>query len=404
MSKTKTLVIIFLTVFMDMLGVTIIIPVIPALFFEADSQFFDAAVSIDQRSILYGILIAAYPFMQFFGAPLLGTLSDQYGRKPVLRWTILGSLVGYLLFGYAILYHHLWLLFISRMIPGFMGGNIAIIMSSIADVSDAESKAKNFGLVGAAFGIGFILGPTIGGVLADDQLVSWFNHATPFWFTSILTIINLLFITFFFKETLNEKRQVSVTPMQGIRNIQSVFKNPQLRRIFTVVLFLTLGFTFFTQFFSVLLIQKFSYSEKDIGFLYGWIGIWLVFTQGVIVRRLSGKVAPEKILRYTPLALAIFIGLLLFPNESFWFFILNPCVAIAQGMTSPNLTTVVSQQAGADHQGEMLGIMSSMNSLGFMLPPLIAGYLNTLNGSLPLIAGSLFIFLAWIIFNFRRST
>ena len=198
-SGQKTIVIIFLTVFLDMLGITIIIPVIPALFFDADSLFFGPSYSMDDRSILYGILIAAYPFMQFFGAPLLGTLSDKYGRKPLLRWTILGSLIGYLLFGYAILTHNLILLFISRMIPGFMGGNISIIMSSIADVSSEENKAKNFGMVGAAFGIGFILGPSLGGVLADSELVSWFNHATPFWFTSLLTVINLLFVSFAFK-------------------------------------------------------------------------------------------------------------------------------------------------------------------------------------------------------------
>ena len=381
-----------------MLGITIIIPVIPALFFESDSLFFDPSFSMDDRSVLYGLLIAAYPFMQFFGAPLLGTLSDKYGRKPLLRWTIFGSFIGYMLFGYAILSHNLILLFVSRMIPGFMGGNISIIMSSIADVSSEENKARNFGMVGAAFGIGFILGPTLGGILADDQLVSWFNHATPFWFTSLLTIINLLFITFAFKETLPESREVVITPFKGIQNVITTMSLPHLRHIFLVVLLLSLGFTFFTQFFSVLLIQEFEYSEKDIGFLYGWIGLWLVFTQAVIVRKLSGKVAPKKILLYTPLALAFFVGLILVPDQSMWFFLINPCIAMAQGMTSPNLMTLVSEKAGATHQGEILGINASMNSVGQMLPPVLAGYLNTLNGSFPLMAASLFIFLAWVVY------
>jgi DHA1 family tetracycline resistance protein-like MFS transporter len=399
-SSTRIIGIIFLTVFLDMLGVTIVIPVIPALFFDADSLFFSPEFPVDSRSILYGLLVASYPFMQFFGAPVLGTLSDKYGRKPILRISIFGSLIGYILFAVAILEHNLWLLFVSRMIPGFMGGNIAIIMSSISDVSSDEHKARNFGLVGAAFGIGFILGPTIGGILADDQIVSWFNHATPFWFTSILTVINLLFITFAFQETLREKREVSITFLRGIQNIATSMSIPRLRNIFLVVLCLSLGFSFFTQFFSVLLIQKFNYGEKDIGFLYGWIGIWLVFTQAVIVRRLSGKIDSEKILVYTPLALAFFVGMILIPDQSIWFFLINPLIAISQGMTSPNLMTVVSKQAGPAHQGEILGINQSMNSVGQMIPPAVAGWLNTLNGSYPLMAGSLFIFFAWLVYNF----
>lgn len=389
---------IFVTVFLDMLGIGIIIPVIPALFFEADSSFFDPTISRDFRSITYGLLIGAFPFMQFFGAPILGALSDRFGRKPMIMVSLTGTMIGYLLFALAVALQNLPLLFLSRMLPGFFGGNISIVYAAIADVSDEQSRPKNFGLVGMSFGLGFILGPSLGGVLADDSVVSWFGPETPFLFTAALTLLNIGLVWRWFRETIEARRQTPLNPLQGFRNIAKSFSEPRLRTIFSVVLLLSLGFSFFTQFFSVLLIEKFSYSEKDIGFLFAWIGLWLVITQGVFVRRLSRIASPKIILRYSILALGLALLALLLPDKSYLFFFLNPLVAIAQGITSPNLTTVVSVQAGAEYQGEVLGINQSMLSLGQIVPPLIAGYLNTISGSLPILASGLIVVLGWAVY------
>jgi DHA1 family tetracycline resistance protein-like MFS transporter len=409
MTKSKTtrspLLAIYLTVFLDMLGVTIIIPVLPALFFDAGTTIFEAEMSLTMRSVLYGLLLASYPLMQFFGAPALGALSDRHGRKPVLTAALVGTLVGYLLFGTAILTKNIWLLFFSRMLPGFTGGNISIVLSAIADVSDEQSRAKNFGLVGAAFGLGFILGPTIGGILADNSVVSWFDHATPFWFTAGLTLLNILLVRIAFPETLRQSRQMRITLLKGFENIGRSFQAPNLRKIFIVVLFMSLGFTFFTQFFSVYLIQKFSFSEKNIGFLYGWIGVWLVITQAMTVRRLSRFFQPAQLIRVTAFFMAIAIGMLLLPADARWFYLLNPIVATFHGITAPNLTAFVSQQARPDQQGEILGINQSMQSLGQAIPPLIAGYMNAVNVNLPLAMAAVLIFTAWLLFfvNFGRK-
>lgn len=400
-SATRSpLFIIFLTVFIDMLGVGIIIPVIPVIFFDPSSAFFATEVTNTYRSVTYGLLIASFPFMQFFGAPILGTISDRFGRKPILTMSLIGTMIGYALFAWAILQQNLVLLFISRMIPGFMGGNIAIILSSIADISDEKSKTKNFGLVGMAFGIGFILGPTIGGILADETVYSGFSHATPFWFTAILTLLNLIFVQFAFPETLKESRFSRISPFRGFQNIALSFQVPKLRYIFMVVLLLSLGFSFFTQFFSVYLIQEFSYSEKNIGILYGWIGLWLAFTQGVVVRKLSAKFKTTQLLSVTILGLSLAIVVLLVPSQAVWFYVLNPFVALFQGTTSPNLISLISSQAGPEQQGEILGINQSMNSLGQMVPPLIAGYINAIDSSLPLIAAASLTFIGWLVFMF----
>lgn len=403
-SRRSPLLAIFLTVFLDMLGLTIIIPVLPALFFDPENHIFQPEVSESTRSMLYGLLIASYPFMQFFGAPILGALSDQKGRKPILSIALVGTMIGYVLFGIAIMTHNLWLLFFSRMLPGFTGGNISIVLSAIADISEEDSKAKNFGMVGAAFGLGFILGPTIGGILADNTVVSWFNHQTPFWFTAILTFLNLVLVYFAFPETLTEIMPRKINPWQGLTNIATSFKTANLRGIFTVVLCLSLGFSFFAQFFSVYLIQKFGFAEKNIGFLYGWIGIWLVIAQAFVVRRLSNYFDPGAILRVSAFFLAVTIGSLLLPENPAWFYVLNPLVAVSQGITSPNLTAFVSRLARPDQQGEIIGINQSMISLGQMVPPIIAGYINALNQNFPLMASSGFIMAGWLFFLYFFKT
>lgn len=397
---------IFLTVFIDMLGIGIIIPVIPALFFDASTSIFDPSVSEARRSILYGLLVAAYPFMQFFGAPLLGALSDRYGRKPVLVISLLGTMAGYILFALAIYQENVWLLYLSRMLPGFTGGNISVILSSIADVSDEQSRTKNFGLVGMAFGLGFILGPFLGGVLADDAVVSWFNHATPFWFTAGLTLLNIGFVHFKFGETLQQRRESRLSLFTGFRNVAKSFSIPNLRVIFAVVLLLSLGFSFFTQFFSVYLIQRFQFTELKIGQLYAWIGIWLAITQGLTVRLLARRFHSAQLLNVSILGMGIALGLLLIPDKAVWFYLINPLIATFQGITSPNMTSVISMQAGSERQGEILGINQSMQSLGQIIPPLIAGYINAIDVRLPLLAATVLTLLGWLVYVavFQRRT
>jgi len=397
--KTNSLLLftIFITVFIDLLGVGIIIPVLPSVFY-ADGAAFGIGTSESSVALYYGLLLACYPAMQLIGAPILGTLSDKYGRKPILTIALIGTFVGYALFAYAIVIKSLWLLFFARLLPGFTGGNISIVMSAISDISTDDARTRNFGLVGLAFAVGFILGPTIGGVMADNTVVSWFNHSVPFVFTAGLTLVNILLVQFIFKETLKVRKEGKVSVLKGVANIARSFTIPNLRGVFTVVLLFSIGFTFFTQYFSVYLIEKFDWSEKDIGFLYGWVGIWLAITQGIIVRKLSFKYKPKYLLLRSMPIVAIGVCLLLLPTVGWAFYFINPIIAIGIGITSPNLTTVVSQQAGPEQQGEILGINQSMQSLGNLIPALVGGFLASMGISYALIASGAMVVIAWIVY------
>jgi MFS transporter, DHA1 family, tetracycline resistance protein len=401
MSHKSALAPIFLTVLLDMLGVGIVIPVLPALFSSPESSILPLGISDHDKAIMYSLVIAVYPFMQFFGAPILGALSDKYGRKPILQLSLVGALIGYLLLAVAISMKSLPLLFIARALPGFMGGNISIIFSAISDMThtDPQNRPKYFGLVGAAFGIGFIIGPALGGVLADREVLSWFNHSTPFYFTAALTLLNLILIQFNFPETLAEKKQSDMSLLTGVRNVKKAFSFANLRALFTVSLLYSLGFSFFTQFFAYYMMERFGIYERQTGIIFAWVGLWLVFTQLVLVRRLSGKVPPKNILKYSLLALACAIPCLLIPQGNpWWVLAVNPFIAVAQGLSSPNLTSLVSSNASADQQGEILGINQSMVSLGQFLPALMGGFLTGVYLQGPILAAGFFIFLAWAVF------
>lgn len=354
--------VVFFTTFLDLLGVGIIIPIIAPLFLDVEHHLLPDHYTFSDRTIAMGLLISSFSFMQFFGSSFLGALSDRFGRKKVLFASIAGSALGYVILATGIELGLPALLFAGRMLNGFCAGNLAVIYSAIADISSTNDKSKNFGLVGAAFGIGFVIGPFMGGQLADPHVVSWFTYATPFWVAALLSLLNLVLISFRFTETIGQKVNRSLNFTTGIKNLRIAFTHTQLRTVFLVSFLFIFGFTFFTQFIQVYLIEVFDYKQSDIGQLFAYMGIWIALTQGGIIRPVSKRFAPTATLRFSLLFLAVAMLALLLPSASWQLFLALPFVSIFQGLTSPNITATVSNLAGNDIQGEILGINQSVSA------------------------------------------
>ncbi|MDB5284119.1 MAG: Major facilitator superfamily protein 10 Tetracycline transporter-like protein [Bacteroidota bacterium] len=389
---------VFITVFIDMLGIGIIIPISPGLILHGDTSILDPTITLHARNIIYGFFCATYPFFQFFGAPILGTLADKHGRKKILQISLVGTFIGYVLFAFAIHYHLIWLLFISRALPGFTGGNISIVLASLADISKPEEKAKNFGMVGMAFGLGFILGPAIGWFLSDSSIVSWFNASTPLCFTALLTVVNMVYVYKQFPETFKPTQTRELTLFAGIHNLKKAIGLVNMRVILLTIFLQAFGWSFFMQFNQVYLIQKFHFSPRQIGILFAYIGVWIAITQGGITRVVSKKFAPPEILKVSLFFLALAIVILLLPEKIYLLYLLNPFVAIFQGLTQPNQTSIVSSLASKDNQGEILGVQQSLQSFAFTVPPILAGFLLNLDYRLPMVVAAVMTVLAWIVF------
>ncbi len=403
--KKSPILTIFFTVFLDLLGLGIIIPILPAVLLDPRGGVLPYSYSFSTRTMLYGFMIAAYPLAQFFGAPILGTLADQKGRKKLLIVSLIGTLAGYIIFAIGIIQKDIYLLFAGRILDGFTGGNISIAQSAIADVSDEKTKSKNFGLIGMAFGLGFIIGPYIGGKLSDASVVSWFTYSTPFWLSVILTTINIALVIWNFPETLPSGRKVKVSALTGIKNIGKAFKYENLRVMFLVVFLLTVGFNFFTQFFQVFLIGKFRFTQSQIGDFFAYMGLWIAVAQGAVLRPLSKKYKPSAILKYSIILLAATFPILLLPDKAKWLYFIVPFISIFQGLTQPNSTAIISNLSDKDKQGEILGINQSILSVAQAIPPIIAGFVTSVSLNLPTLFAAGATIFAWIIFVFlfKRS-
>lgn len=399
----KSLILVFTIILIDMLGVGILIPVIPLLLTDP-SYPYHLHVSEDAGYLLLGLLNAIYPFMQFIATPILGQISDHFGRRPVLAFSILGTCLSYAVFAIGIITKDIPLLFLSRGLDGITGGNIAVAQASIADITTPENRAKNFGIIGAAFGIGFIVGPFLGGVLSDPGTLSWFDATTPFWFASILSFLNMLAILFFFRETLPKKKDERIEFGKSFRNVKAAFMDRGLRPLFVSSFLYQSGFSFFTTFFGVYLISRFGFNQTDIGNYFALIGICIVFTQAVITRALSGRVKPHLIVAVCLFGVSATLALIYLVRTPHELFLLTLPNAMCIGLIMANLTALISTLAKQERQGEVLGINSSVQALAQSIPPVLAGVAAAVFApSTPIIfAAALVLVAAFVFVAFAR--
>ncbi|MGE0863625.1 MAG: MFS transporter [Vicinamibacterales bacterium] len=353
MASFSPLAVIFLTVFIDLLGFGIIIPLLP---FYAESY--------GASAFAIGLLGTSFSLMQFVFSPIWGRWSDKIGRKPIILLGLMGSCLSYLALALAT---SLPLIFVARIIGGIAGANIPTAQAYIADVTTPENRAKGMGMVGAAFGLGFIFGPAIGGLL------SRFGPEAPMWFASALCLANFIGAWFLLPES---RRVSAATKTLGrMEAFRHALTKPALVLLLALYFIVTAAFSSFEATFALFSEARFGFTSTSIGFLFAFIGLVLATIQGVLVHKVVKRVGEARLVPVAIFCIALGIGLVPFAWSVPTLLVALGVLAVGMGFNNPSLTSMVSRLSDADDQGGILGLASSLASLGRVIGPAWGGFL-----------------------------
>jgi DHA1 family tetracycline resistance protein-like MFS transporter len=353
------LAIIFVIVFVDLLGFSLILPLLP---YYAQTFGADAFVT--------GLLVASYAVAQLIGAPALGRLSDRIGRRPVLLISIAGTFVGFLMLGFA---GALWVLFVSRIVDGLTGGNLSVAQAYITDVSDLKNRAKALGMIGAAFGLGFIIGPAVGGAL------SVYGYAVPAFAAAALSSINLLAVFFWLPESLTDERRAAMAaqnkPPFTLGALWNALSRPRVGPLLHTRFFFGLAFATFQSIFALYAQYRLGLTAQTTGYVLAYVGLLSVLVQGVAIGKLTARFSESRLI----FAASVTMGLSLLawafaPNLIALLVILAP-MAFAGGTLNTVLSSALTKAVTREEIGGTLGLASSVESVTRVIAPTLGGFL-----------------------------
>lgn len=360
LNKKSSLGFIFITILIDCIGFGVIIPVLPNLIRELSGE------PLANASEIGGLLLVAYAFAQFLFAPIVGGLSDKYGRRPILLISLFGLGIDYIFLSFA---PTMAWLFIGRIIAGITGASFTTAMAYIADISTPEKKAQNFGMVGVAFGIGFIIGPMIGGLFSNMGI------RVPFMISAGLALLNWLYGYFILPKSLakENRREFSWKRANPVGSLISVSKYPAIIGLVFALLLLYISSHSVQSNWGFYVIEKFKWDSEMIGYSLSLVGLAVAIVQGGLIRIIIPKIGSKNAIM---LGLSLYvIGFTCFafaPNGvMMMIFILPYCLA---GIGNPAMQTIISNQVPSNAQGEIQGIVTSMQSLGAIIGPVLMAY------------------------------
>jgi MFS transporter, DHA1 family, tetracycline resistance protein len=383
MENKKAFTIIFLTVFIDLLGFGLVIPILPTY-----------AKELGASNTQVGFLAGIFSAMDFFFTPFMGSYSDRIGRRPIILLSIAANVVGYIIFGFA---GSLTLFVLSRIVNGIGSSNIAAAQAYITDITKPEDRTKYLGMIGAAFGLGFVFGPAAGGFIKSHYGFEWVGFTA-----AILCAINFVSAYFFLPESIKEKNASSPIKLIPFGDYSKALQKPLLREILMLWIIYIMAFTMMQTVSALLWKEHYGMDEKHIGFVFAIIGIASAIAQGGLVGMLSKKMGTNKILLLGCVLMFIGLGIIPWiPKDWFWtgtvFWIC--CTSIGGGCLTPSLQSLVSTISPPNEQGRMLGLSQSLGSLSRVVGPAISGIAYEFHFATPYFIGSGLMVVCFLLAN-----
>jgi len=402
----RRLITIFVVVFVDLLGFGLILPLLP---YYADSY--------GATPFVVGLLAASYAAAQLIGAPVLGRLSDRYGRRPILLLSIAGTVVGFLLLGLADPLGRalvgdsptgtanaiiLAILFLSRILDGLTGGNISVAQAYITDITDEENRARGLGLIGAAFGLGFIIGPAAGGALSAGE-----RYAVPAFVAAAIATLNWLAVLFWLPESLTDEIKAQMARRKerailSVRELWQAMQRPRFGPLLHIRLWYGLAFATFTGVFALYTQYRLGLDSTQTGYILAYVGLLSVLVQGVAIGRLTKRFAENRLILGAVGLLAVsLLGWAVAPNVPLLLVVLAP-VALAAGVLNTVINSAITKSVYPEEVGGALGVAASIESLTRVIGPTVGGFLLGLLGAwAPGVVGA--VLMAWLVtFVWRR--
>lgn len=394
-TNKKALLVIFLTIFIDLLGFGIIIPLLP--------EFSVKVLHIDEAYI--GILIGIYSLMQFIFTPVWGSLSDIYGRKPILVMSLTGNVISYSIMFLVLsgVFPNVYLLVISRAFAGIFSANLSAAQAVISDITTKEERAKGMGILGAAFGLGFVFGPALGGILSQN-----FGYGLPIALSGMFSLTALIFAMTILKETLppdlrqknrHDFKGVTVINLQGVKD---VINNKKVGVYVIIFFFITFSFA---NIYGTFLIfaerpDTLSLNQEEVGLILSFLGIVGAIVQSTLIKFFKKKVGEEKSVVLGNFLVIIGLALIPFSGSVLVLLGVLTILGFGNGLNNPMVMGLISQNVSREEQGSVLGINQSLGSLARFIGPVWGGFIYKFGFTFPFLSGGFFMLLV-TIFSMR---
>lgn len=395
--KYSSLLPLYLVIFIGFVGYSLMITLFTPMLMYAHAGMVPADSSTAYRVFILGILLALYPLGQFFGSPVLGALSDHFGRKPVLLVSLYVTTLCYALIATALSFQNLSLLLISSLLAGVAESNIAIAQSAIADVSRDEERNRLFGYIYLSASAAYIIGPLLGGKLADPTLVSWFNYATPFWTVFALLLCTVFWIIWGFKETKKKKSREKIHYIAALSQLWEVFTARRLRLLYLINFLLYFSIFGFFRCYPMYIVDEYHIGVSKLSEYIAWVAVPIVLANLGITGFLSKRFSPKVLTISSAVMTAVFMLIILLPSSpnALWGTLFLTAFGLA--ICLPSCATMISLTASSEEQGKVMGNNQSLQVGAEASSAFIGGLLAAVKVKLPLVVLALIALFAVVL-------